>query len=64
MLHVRPDEMSRRERAAERELAGQHAGRDDARQAPGVLAGVGGVRPADAEHLEHGGLRLEDGAAA
>lgn len=64
MLHMGPDKVTRGKRAAETQLARQHAGGDNAREAAGVLAGAGGVRAADAEHVEHGGLGLQDGAAA
>lgn len=64
MGHVGPDEVTGREGTAQRELAGQGGGGNDARETAGVFTGVGGVGAADAEHLEHGGLRLQDGAAA
>jgi hypothetical protein len=53
-----------RKSGAERQLTGQNGGRDDASQPPGVLAGAGGVRTTDTEHVEHGSLGIENGAAA
>ena len=44
VLHVRSDEMARRQGAAQRQLTRQHGRRHDARQPTGVLAGIGGVR--------------------
>ena len=61
---MRPDQMAGRERAAETQLAGQHARRDDASELPSVVARRGGVRAADTEEVEAGGLGLKDGAAA
>lgn len=64
MLHVGPDEVAGGEGTAEGEFAGEDGGADDAGETAGVLAGVGGVGASDAEHIEHGALRLEDGAAS
>jgi hypothetical protein len=64
MRHVGTDQMTSRQGAAERQLAGQNGGSHDAGQASGVLAWAGRVRATDAKHVEHGGLGLEDGAAA
>lgn len=62
--HVCLDEVARSEGRAQRQLAGQHGGGDDAGEEACVLAGCDGVGAAHAEHVEHGGLGLEDGAAA
>lgn len=64
MLHVGLDEVAGGEGTAEREFTGEDGGADDAGEPASVLAGVGGVRTSDAEHIEHGALRLEDGAAS
>lgn len=64
MRHVGSDEMAGGQGRAEGEFAGEDAGGDDLGELAGVVAGRGGVRAADAEHVEHGGLGLEDGAAA
>jgi len=55
--------MARGERAAEGQLGGKHSCSDDARQLAGVVTGRSHVGAADAEDVEKGRLRLEDGAA-
>ena len=62
--HVGLDEMAGGQGAAEAEFAGQGGGGDDAGELAGVGAGAGRVRALDAEEVEHGHLRFEDGAAA
>lgn len=64
MRHMRFHEVTRSKRRAEREFASEHARGDDLGELLRVGAGGGGVGAADAEHFEHGGLGLEDGAAA
>ena len=46
------------------EVFGKNARGDDLGELLRVRAGVRGVGAADAEHFEHGGLGLQDGAAA
>lgn len=64
MTHVRLHQVSGREGRAERQFARQDAGGDDARELARVVARLAGVGAAHAEQVEHGGLGLEDGAAA
>ena len=64
MLHVSVDQMPRGEGTAERQFARQHGAGDDASQAAGVVTRVGKVGAFDAQEVEHGALRFEDGAAA
>ena len=64
MLHVGRDKVACGEGGGEAELAGEDASGDDAGELAGVRAGRGGVGAADAEQVEHGGLRGEEGAAA
>lgn len=63
MLHVGLDKVASRESAAKGQLAGQGGCGNDASEAAGIFTGGGGVGSANAEHVEHGGLGLEDGAA-
>lgn len=62
--HVCFDKMAGGQSAAETEFAGEGGGGDDACELAGVGAGAGRVRAFDAEQVEHGHLRFEDGAAA
>lgn len=64
MRHVRFNEMASAEGAVEREFAGKDTRSNDAGELARVVAGGSGVSAADAEEVEHGGLGLEDGAAA
>jgi len=64
MRHMRPHQMPRTQRAIQTQFTGQHTRRNDARELARVVAGGCGVCAADAEKVEHGGLGLEDGAAA
>ena len=64
MLEVAPDQMTGSQGRHEAQLPGQHGGADHAGQLGGVLAGVGGVRALDPEHLQTRGLGGEDGAPA
>lgn len=64
MGHVGPDEMTGSQGGAEGQFAGEDAGADDACELARVVAGVCRVRAAHAQHIEHCGLWLEDGAAA
>jgi hypothetical protein len=64
MLHVSADQMAGRQSTAEGQLASQDSSGNDACEALGVGAWAGWVRATDAEHVEHGTLRVEDGAAA
>jgi hypothetical protein len=62
--HVRFDQMTRTQRGVERKFAGEDTSGDDTRELARVVAWGGGVSAAHAEEVEHGGLGLEDGAAA
>jgi len=64
VAHVRLDEVAGGQGGAEGQLAREDTGGDDTGKLAGVLARRGGVGPADAEKVEHGGLGFEDGAAA
>lgn len=64
MAHMRLHEVARGQRGAQGEFAREHAGGDDAGELACVVAWVRGVGAAHAEEVEHGGLGLEDGAAA
>ena len=61
---MRLDEMACRQGTTEGKLSSENGGTDDAGETAGVVAGVGGVRALDAEHVKHGTLGFEDGAAA
>lgn len=58
------DKLARSQGGAEAQLAGQDRGGDDACQLAGIVTWVFGVSAAQAEEVEHGGLRAEDGATA
>jgi hypothetical protein len=62
--HVRFDKVARAQGAVEGQFTGQDARGNDARELARVVAGRGLVGAAHAEQVEHGGLGLEDGAAA
>lgn len=62
MLHVGLDKVACGKSRAERELASQDGGGNYACQTAGILARVRRVGSTDAEHIEHSGLWLEDGA--
>lgn len=64
MRHMRLDQMARGQRRTQRKLTRQHAGSDDAGELARIVAGVGGMGASHAQQVEHGGLGLEDGAAA
>jgi hypothetical protein len=64
MRHMRLHQMARGQGRAQAELTRQHACGNDAGELARVVAGVGGMRASHAEQVEHGGLGLEDGAAA
>ena len=64
MGHMGLDQVAGGKGTAERQLAGQDTSSDNAGKTPGVLTRVGRMRTADAEHVEHGRLGLEDGATA
>lgn len=56
--------MTGSKRSVQAQLTGQDRGRDDAGELAGVVTWVSRVRAANAEKIQHGGLGLEDGAAA
>ena len=56
--------MPRTQRAIQTQFTSKYTRGDDARELPCVVAWSGGMRAAHAEQVEHGGLGLEDGAAA
>lgn len=56
--------MPRTQRAIQTQFTGQHTRRNDARELARVVAWGFRVGAADAEEIEHGGLGLEDCAAA
>jgi hypothetical protein len=62
--HVRFDKVARAQGAVEGQFTGQDARGNDARELARIVAGRGLVGAAHAEQVEHGGLGLEDGAAA
>jgi hypothetical protein len=62
--HVCLDEMAGGQGTIETEFAGQGGGGDDACELAGVGARAGWVWAFDAEEVEHGHLRFQDGAAA
>lgn len=61
---MRLHEMSSSEGRAERKLACQNSSADYSSELAGVVSWVRWVRATDAEEIEHGGLRLENCAAA
>jgi len=61
---MRSDQMASCQSRAKREFTSKNTSGDDAGELPSVGAGGGHVSAADAEEVEHGGLGLEDGAAA
>lgn len=63
MCHVSFDEMTGSESTAERQLSSKNSRSDDSGQALGVLASIGRVRSADAKHLKHSSLGIEDRTA-
>lgn len=62
--HVGLDEVACAEGAVEREFSCEDAGANDAGELARVVAGCFLVGAAHAEEVKHGGLRLEDCAAA
>lgn len=64
MSHVRPDQMSSCQGAAETQFSCKHTGSYDAGQASRVVARIDWVCSSDAEQVEHGTLRLKDGTTA
>lgn len=58
MSHVRLDQMSCRQRTAQRQLTGEHRGSHNTREEPRILAGRDRVSTTYAEHVEHGRLWL------
>lgn len=64
MGHMRPDKMSRTQRAVERKLSRKDTGGDDAGELARVVARRFLVGAAHAEEVEHSGLWLEDCTAA
>ena len=64
MRHMRLHQMARRQRRTQRQFARKHTSSNDASELARVVAGVSGMGAAHAQQVEHGGLRLEDGAAA
>ena len=63
MCHVCLDEVTGAQRTVEREFSSENAGGNDAGELAGVVARGSGVSASDAEEVEHGRLRLEDGTA-
>ena len=63
MLHVCPDEVTGRESAAERQLTGKHSGSHNAGKTASILARMSRVWAANAQHVEHSGLRVENGTS-
>ena len=64
VLHMRTNEMTRGQGAAQRELAGENCSSHNARETARILSGAGRVRPTNTKHVEHGALRLQDGSTA
>jgi len=64
MRHVGLHQMPGCQRRTQGKLTGQYTGGDYARKLLRVAARRGWVWTADAEEVEHGGLRFEDGSAA
>ena len=64
MRHVRPYQVSSSKGAAQTQFASQHGSGNDPSQATSVVSGIRRVCALDAEHVEHGLLRLEDRAAS
>ena len=63
MCHVRLDEMSSGQGAAEAEFAGQDTGSNDPSKTASVVAGIGGVGAFDSEQVQHRTLGFKNGAA-
>ena len=63
MRHMTSDKMTGSESRAEGEFTGKDTGSDDAGEFAGVFTWVCWVGATDAEHIEHGGLRLKNGSA-
>jgi hypothetical protein len=63
VLHVGPDEMTRRQCAAEGKLSCQRCRSHDTGQPASIVTRVGGVGAANTKHIKHGTLWLENGAA-
>lgn len=63
MLHVSLDQVASGESGTQRQLTSQDSGSDDTSEATSVVTGVGRVRSADTEDVEHSALRLEDSTA-
>lgn len=59
--HVCPDKMTGGERSAQTEFTGENRGCDDSRQLASIFTRGGRVRTANTEHVQHGGLCLQDG---
>ncbi len=64
MRHMRFHQMPRRERRAQTQFPRQHSRRHNTGQLLRIGARGRGVRAPDAQEVEHGGLGLEDRAAA
>ena len=60
MSHVRPDQMSSCQGAAEAQFSCKNAGSHDSGQASRVVARIDWVCSSDAEQVEHCTLRLKD----
>ena len=63
MRHMAFDKMTGSESSTEGEFTGKNTSSDDAGEFAGVVTWVCWVRAADAKHIEHGGLGLENGSA-
>lgn len=64
VLHMRADEMAGSESTAQGQLTSEDGGGDNTGETARVVTRARRVSAADAEEVEHGGLGLEDGAAA
>lgn len=64
MRHMGADEMACCQCTAKGEFSSQDTGGDDLGEFARVITGVGWVRAADAEEVEHGALGFENGTAA
>jgi hypothetical protein len=64
MLHMSPHQMPRRQRRIQTQFTRKHRSSNDTRELARIIAGRTGVGAANAEEVEHGGLRFEDRAAA
>ena len=64
MRHVRSDKMTGAEGAVETEFTGKDTRSDDAGKLTRIVARRGWMSTTNAEEIQHGGLRFEDGTAA